>query len=232
MKNITFIPSSQEAADLVQSPEPASKLIPEWYKKIVPAKSNKINWHPTDVRPVLGLKNCLPFLDAMTGGYTMTTWCDLHIENDNGNIIYRYAIKPELMAIRDNVAIELSKDFYPLEFIWKNHWRAKLPKGYSVLITHPFNRLDLPFQTLSAVVDADTFYHSPIGNIPFYIKTGFEGIIPVGTPMFQIFPFKRDKWEKTESQYNEKEREKAAFIMNRFFIDAYRKQFWQKKSYT
>ena len=231
MKNITFIPSSQEVVDLVQSPEPASKFVPEWYKKIIPSKSNNIKWQTDDVKPILGLKNCVPFLDAMTGGYVMTTWCDLHIQNDNGNIIYRYAASPELVSTRDKVAIELSKDYYPIEFIWKHPWRAKLPKGYSLLITHPFNRLDLPFQTLSAIVDADNFYHTPIGNIPFYVKANFEGIIPTGTPMFQVFPFKRDKWEKVDTQYNEKQQNKLVFDMGRFFMEGYKKQFWQKKTY-
>jgi hypothetical protein len=70
-----------------------------------------------------------------------------------------------------------------------------------VLITSPLNRLDLPFRSLTAVIDADVFYHilpDPMqggGNYPFYLNRGFEGIIPIGTPMCQYIPFKREKME-------------------------------------
>jgi hypothetical protein len=32
-------------------------------------------------------------------------------------------------------------------------------------------------------------------NSPFIIKSGFEGIIEKGTPMFQVIPFKRADWQ-------------------------------------
>jgi hypothetical protein len=231
-KTISFIPADIEVVKFVESPTPASKYVPQWYKKIIGVNRNNLEWQTDRVKPVLNLKNCMPFLDALTGGYMMTTWCDLHIEKDGNNVNYRYGSGPNLLETRQSVAIELGKDFYDIEFIWKSYWRAKLPSGYSLLITHPMNRLDLPFQTLSAVVDADGFHHQSVGNIPFYIKKDFEGLIPCGTPMFQIFPFKRDQWEKKDVEFNADEREKSAFLMSRLLIDSYKRQFWQKKSYT
>jgi hypothetical protein len=32
------------------------------------------------------------------------------------------------------------------------------------------------------------------GNIPFFIKEGFSGVIPKGTPIAQVIPFKRESW--------------------------------------
>ena len=38
-----------------------------------------------------------------------------------------------------------------------NFWTFEMPAGYSLLITHPFNRHDLPFVTLTGLVDADSY---------------------------------------------------------------------------
>ena len=61
------------------------------------------------------------------------------------------------------------------------------------MITHPLNRNDLPFITISGIVDGN-FAISADGNVPFYIKNNFEGIIPQGTPIAQLIPFYRQNW--------------------------------------
>jgi len=38
-----------------------------------------------------------------------------------------------------------------------NYWTLEMPTGYSLLITRPFNRHDLPFVTRTGLVDADTY---------------------------------------------------------------------------
>ena len=37
-------------------------------------------------------------------------------------------------------------------------WTIELPPGWSLLATHPLNRDDLPFRTLTGLVDADRFH--------------------------------------------------------------------------
>jgi hypothetical protein len=76
----------------------------------------------------------------------------------------------------------------------------------------------------------DKSIHAPIGNIPFFIKKGFTGTIPAGTPMFQILPIKREDWKSETQEYNdffweEKIKEKQNFS------GFYKKQIWQRKSF-
>jgi len=78
-------------------------------------------------------------------------------------------------------------------YAWKSLFNIQTPKGYSILISHPHNRFDLPFTTLSGIVDSDMTMAR--GNLPFFLKSGFEGIIPVGTPIYQVMPFKRENWQ-------------------------------------
>jgi hypothetical protein len=51
----------------------------------------------------------------------------------------------------------------------------------------------LPFFTLSGVTDTDTWGGSDVLN--FALKKDFEGVIPAGTPIVQIIPFRRETWD-------------------------------------
>jgi hypothetical protein len=105
-----------------------------------------------------------------------------------------------------------------------------LPKGYSCIIMHPLNRHDLPFLTLSGIVDADSMLHN--GSIPFYIKEDFEGLIKAGTPILQVIPFKRESWKIVEKRGLF---EKAAVNGKRslnYTYGWYKKFSWNKKEYN
>jgi hypothetical protein len=81
-----------------------------------------------------------------------------------------------------------------------------------------------------AIIDYDKTMH-PLFP-PGHIKEGFEGILEKGTPMFQIFPFKRNNWESKFSFLPDGERDLIddrdikATIMNNYL-----KNFWEKKNY-
>lgn len=182
----------------------------------------------------LTMKMCAPFSDTFNFGYIQKTWCEIRIERTSEwTFKYFYSGPPQPLGIREKTFF--NKDFfqyghYEEELIWKTYWSPKLPKGYSALITHPLNRADLPFTTLSGVVDADVYHHDSGGNHSFLLNKGFEGVIPVGTPMYQIIPFKRDNWVSEVEEYSESTKYDTARLHNVFW-GAYRNQFWQKKSY-
>jgi hypothetical protein len=69
-----------------------------------------------------------------------------------------------------------------------------MPAGYSLLITHPFNRHDLPFVTLTGLVDADSYIDNFINFPAYWRDTAFSGVLPKGTPVAQCVPVKRDSW--------------------------------------
>jgi hypothetical protein len=80
---------------------------------------------------------------------------------------------------------------------FNNFWTAETPPGYSLLFTHPINRSDLPFTTLSGLVDCDTFHHSPIHFPARWHDANFNGTLPKGTPVAQCIPVKREIWNAT-----------------------------------
>jgi hypothetical protein len=118
----------------------------------------------------------------------------------------------------------------PVEFVWHTGVANTIPVGYSAIITHPLNRHDLPFTTLTGIVDGGIVL-SGLGNIPFYIKKNFEGIIPAGTPIMQIIPFRQENWSsKIKKGLFEKgmlnNKESSSFIYG-----WYKKTFWTRKKY-
>jgi len=233
MMNIEFIPASEEVKNLIEAPLPAKSTIPQWFKNSPAFDTNgELIFNKEGAITNKQLKMCMPFIDAMAGGFVQKTWCDIHIKrNGDGTASYHWAHSPAPLGDRGKCNIPISDKYYPLEFHWINPWTPKLPDGYSLLITHPHNRLDLPFTTLSGIIDSDKFHHVDFGQYPFYIDYNFEGIIPMGTPMFQMIPVKRDNWKSILKDYDAIEQKKRSYISLREFWNVYKNYFWQKKKY-
>ncbi len=227
---IEFIPASKEAEDLVPYPRPAKLYIPDWYKSIKPL--SEPDFFDGGAISNQGLKECVPFLDALTHGYIQESWTDIYIKNDNGMVSYYYQTGPEIISSREHPSVPFFQNlFYNLEFVWKEQWIPKLPKGYSVLYTSPLNNLSLPFKCLDAIIDADYYHHEYNGQYPFYMYKNFTGLIPAGTPLYQIIPIKRENWKSVANQYNEKENKIKNNQIRKYYFKSYKKQFWQKKGF-
>jgi hypothetical protein len=215
---ITFVPGTTEIEKVVSFPQAAKNFIPEWYKNIKAGKD------------IVNVKKCIPFLDSMSNGYIQATWSDIYVSEEKDGLKVVSDSNVPLFFHREKSHMPVDSAFYNIEFIWQRPWSTILPNGYSALVVHPLNRVDLPFITLSGIVDFDKSIHAPIGNIPFYIKKGFTGTIPAGTPMFQIIPIKREEWVSEKQEYSNifwerKMKEKMGIL------DFYKKKIWQKKSF-
>lgn len=228
---IEFVPASKEVELLVPPPQPAKKFIPQWYKDVEPLNIDKATFSDKGTIENFPIKSCMPFFDALSSGYIMSTWMDVYISIENNQVVCNYASSPLLVEVRPRKSIPIHESYYQIEFTWQVVWQVKTPPGYGVIYTHPFNNLTLPFTTLTGVVDSDNFHHSPIGNYPFYVKKGFTGLIPAGTPMYQLFPYKKENWESEAQKFDEEQVLKNTFFMKKNFHGVYRKNFWDKKSY-
>lgn len=229
---VKFIPGSENAFNVLEEPKPAKKYYPDWLKKIpnIDPIENKVD----------SPKLCTPFIDTFVSGYIQELCCDLIIGNDgkddNGKdlISYRWfgPVKPVSSRIEeyDRESMFPKFDgFYNSEQHWNTFWEPETPKGYSTLYVHPLNRNDLPFVTLSGIIDTDKF--SVSGPLPFLIKEGFVGLIPAGTPIYQIFFIKRDTWKSSKEVFDKKKNDKQSFSVKRFARNGYKRMFWERKQY-
>lgn len=212
---------------------PAKNHIPNWYKKIPLWKDNKMFVIDRGVEQTVKL--CVPFLDSLTLGYMISLPYDLHIttQDEQPLIVLPGAVAPEFApGSRTAVAHEkiVPHEHHATEFYWNSCVAFTLPKAYSGILTHPLNRHDLPFTTLTGVFDGGLVTHAH-GAIPFYIKKGFEGIIPQGTPVAQIIPFRQENWisKKTKGllEIGKLHNQSSKMV----FKGWYKNTFWKKKNY-
>jgi len=229
-KTIEFIPSSREVELHVPPPKPAKFYIPEWYRNTEVIK-NPYELFNSQTGPNQNVKSCMPFLDALATGYIQETWSDIYITVENGIMNYHSSMPIQQVHYRAGNATPISEEYHSIEMTWKVPWMPKVPKGYSVLMCDPLNDPTRPIRSLAGVVDSDSFYHTPMGNMPFLIKSWFQGIIPAGTPMYVIIPIKRESWRHKALEYNQ-DVETRAFQMKRNFVNTYKNKFWNKKDYS
>jgi len=230
MKTIAFYAAP---GDEFPRPKPAAADLPEFYRKIVPP--NRTSPTFSNGAFVSNVRACVPFQDALTAGYIQHTWTDLYIESSGNAIRYYYADAAEPMLTHRDMHPALADawtGFIDIEFAWLSRWQIQTPKGYSTLVTHPLNRHDLPFTTASGIMDSDTYTNENTGQIPFYFKRGFSGLIPAGTPMYQVIPIKREDWKADYRATGDKRRPKTTRAMRRYFTGSYRRLFWQRKPYA
>jgi hypothetical protein len=212
---------------------PAKKLIPKWYKDI-PKWQDGILVSPPNPKLRKTLKNCIPFLDALISGYIVTLAHDVVITKDSlGNpfLTANHYGDPAIL----NRDIEMSyvqkpNGFYKNEFAWNFPLAIEIPKGYSVLVTHPFNRFDLPFITLTGIIDSGWIIPAG-GQAPFILQNNFDGILTKGTPIMQIIPFKNENWI-LEKKNNLVESAQVYLKKSNSVISGwYKNNIWNKKSY-
>lgn len=233
MKEIQFLPKTLDAEILVDVPTPARKSIPSWFSKMPAFHGGKPNIDQENGGTTNAtVKMCIPMTDSFSMGYIQTTWTDIYVDHDeDGNAkITLGTSEPPLLTARSELTHTPSSEFYSTEFAWQSQWIPKVPKGYSVLYTHPLNRDDLPFLTFSGVVDSDDYHYELGANHPFLLKKDFTGMIPRGTPMFQMIPFKRDDWKSKKVDYDETHELRASKIKQKFW-GAYKDMFWKKKTF-
>ena len=217
-------------------PKPAQLCLPDWYKESE-SYFNTDNSEAVISRKTI--KKCMPVFDSITSGYIVFSAIDISVKNTENGVYFQWPNKYVLSGSKKNVDPLEFHDFkqvekYPMlekeevpKFV--NPWGIQTPKGYSVFVTSPMHR-DIPFDILPAIVDTDK-NHSPI-NFPFLLKNKWSGIIPCGTPIAQIIPFKRDSWKMS---IGEKEEEKNAlqqlFYLQSSYIGGYKKFNWNKKEF-
>lgn len=228
MKFLHFIPDRDADLDGVPNPLLAKDILPDWYKK------SEITYISNGVENN-GIKTCVPFLDALISGFILVTWSDIYVkktEDGNIDISWDSDTTSDLIMERDTQVGRLMPrpaGHLPNHLVWTPKWGVKAPKGYSCLFTHPLNRFDLPFTTSSGIIDSDKLCTS--GNIPFFIKEGFEGVIPKGTPIIQIIPIKRKSWmavyDPALYQYMHNLGHKLRSVKRGYYRDNY----WVKKIY-
>lgn len=247
MNNITFYPIEyfpKLVIDHVEPPKRGSAVVSDWFRDAPRYQGGETELQATETYHNLTVKHCMPFLDSMTNGYFLTTWTDIYVRRENGQPIISYdnldivnQFGYGLIQYQENFPSHIPQmsGHDPFSYAWSVYWRIKTPPGTSCLFTHPMNRPDLPFFTLSGITDTDGWNGSDVLN--FALKENFEGVIPKGTPYVQIIPFYRNDWTYEVSSFPD-----AGFKETRDLVSKlrhedlksgyYRDNIWNNKKYS
>jgi len=203
-------------------PKPAKNFIPNWIKHLPP--------YIKDTGSMTG-KKCIPMLDAVMSGYMIVITDDLKIsKGEDGFTSYEW---------KDGLGIEFH-DAKQLETNqkaggknipkWVSPWSIETPKGYSCLFVAPLNSDPIPFEVFSGVVDTDSYFF-PV-SFPFTLKDdNFTGIVPAGTPIAQVFPFKRESWKSRFATKTTSKIRQSYRIISGSYRNGYKKYLRKQKSF-
>lgn len=241
MKKIKFTNNMPDLNENSKScPSPSIKNLPEWYmladkftKNIFNSDRNVKNSN----QKIPTWKACPGIFDAMTAGYVLKTPCDIFFYIDsNGEINVKIQdLKYKNFCTKREILSQFiaPEGFYKNSFAWLADWAIETESGYSILYITPANRFDLPFINTIGIMDTDKI--GAPGSLPFFIKEGWQGLIPAGTPYAQIIPFKREDWEmQIEIEPSHKISSRMYKAVKTFRVpggEVYKNKFWQKKKY-
>lgn len=216
-------------------PVPARQALPEWLRRMAPRQPS--DQHGRAVRTV---KQCPPFVDAMSHGFVVLLPCDVEVRD--GGLRWQWdAPAPSVTGhprspLSFHVPAQLQGS--PLArggraaIKFNSFWTVELEPGWSLFATHPVNREDLPFRTLSGMVDADRFVDAGINFPAIWTDPGFEGVLPRGTPVAQCFAVRREPPELVIDTFTPQQARRYAETVARVLAQpgVYRKNFRVKRN--
>lgn len=232
MQKITFTKLGDFFIDPEYYPKPSKKVLPEWYKNQKPYHTEKPK-EIIDGNITSTIKKCMPVFDVLTSGYIISTFQDISVERSGEDILVK--------TVTNNPPLEHHTNWqfkgHPYEGNllgvpkWINPWSIRTPKGYSCLFINPVHGANPYTIIFEGIVDTDEYINTV--NFPFVFKDPkFEGIIPAGTPLVQVIPFKRDEWKMEQGDKKDFEDIVKNFgKLKTVFYEGYKRFFWSAKSF-
>jgi len=182
-------------------PPPHPPGLPDWVRAMPRTAASDL--HPAPVRTV---KQCPPFIDAMSHGFVIPLACDVHVRG--GTLSWDWDLPPLAAAhhLRAPVSFHAAaqmegtpfRDANQVIVKFNSFWTVTLEPGWSLYATHPVNRAELPFRLLTGLVEADRFNAVGLLFPALWLDPAFEGTLRRGMPIAQCFPVPRAPLELVE----------------------------------
>lgn len=174
---------------IIAPPRPAKHDMPDWFRKLPPVAPDLLSVTNNG----LTVKRCLPFLDAMTTGWIIPLAATIRMEVTDGGATANcgWDFDRQLVSNHTMGQVEGHPRLPRPPTKFHNFWTIATPPGWSCLFVPPLNRPHDLFEAASGIVDTDTY--QGLIHFPFF-PTAPEGlhVLPKGTPIVQVIPFRRD----------------------------------------
>lgn len=228
-QNIKFI-SYDEGVFNLYPPEPAAKIIPDWYKNI-PSFLNKDSSYITE-DDIPSIKKCVPVRDYLTSGYVLYNGYQVNaiVEKDKtliNTVSHRCNLKDYVSAHpyqQCPVEMHGNPNHY---FKIVQPWKIITPPGYSCLFYQPYYTLNEDYDLFPAIVDTDK--HDDSVNFVGVAKKDF--VLEPGDPLMVVLPFKRDDWKMEVLFEDYTQKTSYAYFIKKMWHGTYSRLFNSRKKF-
>jgi hypothetical protein len=216
------------------TPYPANKDVPDWYKAMpVEVEAEGVTEG--------SVKNCPPFLEALTCGYIVPLADDMAITLDKDGRLYGQSpsFRDDTIVPRSSHMFQAHKpvqvkgspmENFPILKIF-NPWLIRTSPGYSTLFMAPLNRFQMSLYPLAGLVETDAFYREVSFTSVLTIARGTTVKFPRGMPFVQAIPIKRDEFQSGVVPLDAIEYKDVVHNSLASNKDYYKHLFWKRKSY-
>jgi hypothetical protein len=223
----SLIPLCQGHGDVYPHPYPAGKELPDWFK------SMPVEAEIQGDALLKTVKNCPPFLEAMTCGYIIPLATDISLAVDAAGRFQGASRDVEIVHHHSPLQVPGTpfEKFAVAKIL--NPWLIRTPPGYSTLFQPLLNRFDMRLIPLAGLVETDLFYRNVNFPAVLTIRPGTKIELARGTPLVQAIPIKREEFQ---SEFVPADVEKFD-AMHLGTMGApedanfYKNNFWRKKTY-
>jgi hypothetical protein len=211
---------------LVPEPYPSYKKIPSWFSntEIISRKSKCpfrfLHGETQNIDKKTNISGCPGVIDFLSTGYVVPAWNNFAFRNDNGRLYvnweHNFHEKYNLHENKEQISgfNDTEKAKYDGFSKIDSPWYVKTSPGISIMYTHPLWHREKRFTTVTGIMHTDQF--------PMPIKWFFEWnteieddmssdilpqeqIVTIGTPLFLIIPFVREKFTSEVKYLEERE---------------------------
>ncbi|MEM6279720.1 MAG: hypothetical protein AAF733_09595 [Verrucomicrobiota bacterium] len=180
-------------------PAPAAKFYPKWLRSLKSHyhRETEFQTYPPELktRQNATIKACPAVNDYLRTGFVLPLWCDFAItfHKDGGFSWQTPNNEFEITTHPREQYDTMPNRGFPTELKFISPWYCRTPPGYSFRALPCYYHFDHLWSALPGVVHADQNHTTHI-NALFHIEEG-QIVLPRGTPMMHIIPFRREKYE-------------------------------------
>ncbi len=180
--------------DLLPRPVAARDALPEWLRQMAPRAVSAVHG-----RGIRTLKQCPPFVDAMAHGFMVLLPCDVQVHEGRFEwdwplpalSVTNHPRAPLSFHVPEQLAGSPLAHATHSAIKFNSFWTIELEAGWSLMAVHPVNRGDLPFRTITGLIESDSFFDVGINFPAIWTDASFIGTLPRGTPVAQCFAVPR-----------------------------------------
>lgn len=226
-----------------RKPEPALAVRPSWWDDM-PYYTGAFGSEEAGFRhkQFSTIKNCPAISDGISFGYMLFSQFDFFVDATDPETLqwagpevsipaYQYAEMTLMHVPGDGnydgfpPPVGFNKNLVKISSLWS----VKTEPGYSLWITNPMYRTNLPLRTIDGVLDSDKM--PAVFPLNFWVRQGFAGTVKAGTPLAQIIPFKREDFTAHYGEVNLQEMEDINDVAKSRFTNAYKRLDWVRKRF-